>query len=63
MKHGAWTEYIYLSTVTLCKVLPLSTVLKGILHFFWKQAHFTAPPELNSWVSPFSNAFSRFSDI
>jgi len=40
-----------------------TTVFKGILHFFWKYTHFTTPPELNSWVLPFSNQFSRFSDI
>ncbi len=32
---------------------------KGTLHFFWKQAHFTTPQELNSWVLPFLNPFSR----
>jgi len=34
--------------------------IKAILHFFWK---FIAPSELNSWVLPFLNPFSRFSDI
>jgi len=33
--------------------------LKGILRFFWKYAHFTTPPELNCWVLPFLNPFSR----
>jgi len=32
--------------------------IKGIFHFY-----FTTPPELNSWVLPFSNPFSRFSHI
>jgi len=38
--------------------------IKGKLHsFFWKWAHFTTPPELNSRVLPFSNPLSQFSDF
>jgi len=42
--------------VTLC----VFNNVKGILHFFFgKYAHFTTPPELNCWVWPFLNPFSR----
>jgi len=54
--------------LTLFSVVPNNRIsnLKGYSTFFCFVlfeilAHFTTPPELNSWVLPFSNVFSRLS--